>query len=210
MTFQIRRADLPCSAEEFAARVIAHVERLNEYYRHLAGVEADKVNPNLEADERRVAFPGPSEHPLIESAIRPNVYCELPDQAAIAIADYEITGPTLAEKKAALTAQVHKQEAEAIEAVFPAAKRRHWQFREQDIRAADHMRASNHPTRIEPDQMDAFLRSARMTGENMFLDDMNARRAKVDAIQRRAAKLEHGIADLTDDTVDGFKIDAGQ
>ena len=208
MTFQIRRADLPCSAEDFAARVIAHVERLNEYYRHLAGVEADKVNPNLKADERRVAFPGPSEHPLIESAIRPNVYCELPDQAAIAIADYEITGPTLAEKKAALTAQVHKQEAEAIEAVFPLAKRRHWQFREQDIRAADHARIANHPTRV--DDPAKFLAECRPAEDTQFLADQTARTEKMNAIQRHSARLEHDIADLTDETVDGFKIDAGQ
>lgn len=199
MTFQIRKADLACREEDFADMVRAHVERLNEYAHHLLGVEADKNNPDLAPDERRVAFPAPEAHPLVMNACRQHANGDI-------IADYEILGPTLAERKATLSADVRQRESMLLGNVMPSAKVRHWQFREQDIRAADHMRVSNHVTRIEPDQIDAFLRAARPSDDTAFLEEMKARHEQVAAIQRWAARCEHDIDDLTDETVDGFKV----
>jgi len=191
MTFQIRKADLPCSVERFAELVKAHAEAIAEYERHLLAVAQDADDPNLKPEEKRVAFPPPSAlHPLIEQAIR----------------GYEVVGPTLSEKKATLTEAVRACEREAIEANIPAAKRRHWQFRYQDILAADHARLSNHPERIEPEDINAFLASCRPAEDTAFLADYREREVREAAIHRRAAKLEHDIDDLTEETVDTFAV----
>lgn len=201
MTCVVKLSQLPISAVEFAERVKAHYERLVEYYHHLDGVRADAANPDLEPDEKRVAFPPPHEIDEIEVAIRRDQHGGGSITAHI---DYQIEGPSLEEKKRALTEQVQAAERAAKELNLPAAKRRYYAVREQDIREADHMRIANHPSRV--DDPDVFLRGSRPAEDTAFMDDYYAKLARDRAINRWGAKLEHDIADLTEDNVDAFVV----
>jgi hypothetical protein len=161
-----------------------------EYAVHLEGVAADAANPELKPEERRVAFPGPAADPLIERA---------------AVEGYEIEGPTLAEKKAALLDQVHAAERAALERLIPPNKLRHWQFREQEIRAADHGRYPSDGTLTFADKL-AEVDRTRPAEDTAFLADFQSRKDTQQQVMKAAAKLEHDIDDLTEDTVDAFKI----
>ncbi|MHB8272829.1 hypothetical protein [Bradyrhizobium sp.] len=190
MTIKIKLSSLAVSPEEFARHVEIHAAKLLEYKTHLQGVAADAADPDLKPEERRVAFPPPSEERLVEHA---------------AVEGYEFEGPTLDEKKAALFAEVRRLETEGLQAVIPPAKARHWQFREQDIRAADHNRllAASDDDKKDPAK---FIRGTRPVDDDRFMREHAARQDRSAAIQRHAAKHEHDIADLTEDTVDGYVI----
>jgi hypothetical protein len=173
MTIKIKKSALMCSPEEFAEHVEGFKGVMREYQAHLEGVRADAENHDLKPEDRRVAFPPPMADPLIERA---------------AAEGYEIEGPSLAEKKAALFAEVRRMESEALQAIIPPAKARHWEFRVQEILAA-------HAPRIP-------------TGDDgAFVDDIRSRKAKQTAMQRHFAKIEHDIADLTEETIDGWTMD---
>lgn len=199
-----KKADLPCSEEEFAARCGAHADRLNEYYQHLVGVEQDKTNDSLKPDERRVAFPPPeAADPRVRMAV---VTSGKLGVDAVARPSYEIVRPTLDEKKAALHARVEVGRAAAVEGVIPAAKRQHWAFRQMDIHAADHKRVQDAPLHI--DDVPRFVRETRSADDTAFLAEHAERLSKEGAIQRHAAKLSHDIHDLTEENVDAFEIGA--
>lgn len=203
MTFQIRKDQLPCSRNAFAAAVEAHAAALNEYRAHLRGVAEDAENPNLQPDERRVAFPGPDAPNLVKNAIT------LDGATDQYVPDYELVGPPLAEKKQALFAEVSKMEAEAIEANIPQAKRRHWQFRMQDIAAldADAFKAAR---TVDPsaslERLQEVVARCRHPEDAAFLTVHEERATKEAAIQRWAAKLHADIDDLTEETVDSFVV----
>ena len=197
MTVEIKISDLPCPVETFAEHVADYAARLNEYARHLAGVEEDKNNPDLKPEDRRVAFPAPTHHPLVMSACRQHENGEI-------VGDYQIVGPTLEERKATLIADLRQQAAAMIAKVMPPAKVRHWQYRAQDIHAADQMRVNNHPVKIESDQVQAWLRSVRPAEDTACLDDLNARHETTQRIERWVAKQEHDIDDLTEETIDDW------
>lgn len=184
MTFKIKLSELPMPLPEFEARVKAFFESLVEYFRHLEGVQADAANPDLTPEERRVAFPAPSEDPLVEAAVRREAH---DDGSLSAHVDYEVQGPTLEEKKVALTAEVRAKETAAVHSVMPPAKVRHWHFREQDILKAH---APNIPT----------------GSDGIFIEEMKVRREKAAAVSRWAAKHEHDIHDLTEENVDQYKV----
>lgn len=172
MTIKIKKSSLMCSPEEFAGHVEGFGRVMREYNAHLEGVRADAENEVLAPEDRRVAFPPPYVDPLIMQA---------------ASEGYEIIGPSLDEKKAALFAEVKRMESEALQAIIPPAKARHWDFRVREILAA-------HAPRIP-------------TGDDgAFVDDIRDRRAKQIEVQRHCAKLEHDIDDLTDETIDSFVI----
>lgn len=182
MTLKIKLWRLTVSPEEFTRRVATHVERMAEYNLHLEGVRIDAANLDMKPEDRRIAFPAPSADALIEQA---------------AAEGYEFEGPSLAEKKAALFAAVTRMEEVALQSVIPPAKARHLQYREHDIRAKQ---AAN------------FAATATYTvtigdEDSVFLQEMDAKRAKQAAIQRAAAKLEHDIDDLTEATVDAFVLE---
>ena len=190
MTIKIKMSTLTIPAEEFARRVESFIGAMKEYAAHLEGVEADELDESLSFDERRIAFPPPSEEPIIEQAAREG---------------YELAGPTLEEKKAALFAEVRRLEAEAMQAIMPSAKLRHWQFREHDIRTADHARlaAASDEDRKDPGK---FIAQTRSAADDHFLNKHTARKAHCDAIARHAAKHEHDIADLSEENVDHYVI----
>jgi hypothetical protein len=178
MTVQIKLSTLTIAPEAFAARVKAFADAVLEYIGHLEGVRLDAANETLKPEERRVAFPPPSEEPLIEQAAREG---------------YEFAGPTLEEKKQALTDEVRRVERETHERVMPQAKRRHWEFREQEIR----LRRSKEITKITmPHDFE----------DDNFLEDHADRKAKLQTVSRWAAKHEHDIADLTDETVETYVV----
>jgi hypothetical protein len=206
---QIRKDQLPiaiiyngarvfCTPEIFAAAVEYHADALNEYRAHLRGVEEDAANLDLKPEDRRVAFPGPHAIDAVRDAI---VFNGLSDKY---VPYYELIGPPLAEKKQTLFAQVTEMENAAIEANIPAAKRRHWQYRMQDVLASDHQRLTE--TEDTPGDMMAWMRNTRPALDAEFMDDYEARGVKQHAIQRWAAKLHADIDDLTEDTVDAFVV----
>jgi len=199
MTVKIDRESIRGMAQDFATAVDAHVAALNEYAAHIKGVAEDAVNPDLTPDERRVAFPPPSAHDLIECAVR--------QDGDRFIADYELVGPSLEVRKQRLCAQVDAAEAAEIAKVMPPRKARHWQMREQDIRTADHMRLSNHPVALKPEEINDFLAKARPAEDTTFLIEQGRRHATVTAIQRWAAKAHYDIDDLTDETVEAWKLE---
>lgn len=196
MTLKVRKDHV--AGMGFEERVAAHVAAMNEYRKHLRGVAEDAENPNLKPDERRVAFPGPDAPNLIKSAVT------LDGATDQYVPDYEFVGPPLAERKDALMRRVREIEAAAIEANIPAAKRRHWFFAEIDIRDADAKRFAE--TDGDVDYL-TFTNATRAPVDTAFIAAHNERQAKEAAIQRWAAKLEHDIADLTDETIDAFNLE---
>jgi len=193
MTFRIDRETLPCSPDEFARAVEAHASALVEYAAHLLGVEADAANQALKPHERRVAFPPPSAPPLVEAAVKAG--------------GYELVGPSLEVRKQRLCAHVDEAEQIELAKVMPPRKERYWQMREQDIRTADHMCLSNHQDKIEPDHIEPWLKSVRPTEDTTFLAEQKRRRDTLSIIQRWAAKAHHDVDDLTEETIDGWKLE---
>ncbi len=120
MTLKIERESLPCSAEQFAALVETHAKAMAEYAAHLRGVEADAANEDLKPEDRRVAFPPPSAHPLVEAAVQAG--------------DFVLVGPSLEVRKQRLCAEVDAAEQAEIAAIMPQRKVRHWQHLVQDAR----------------------------------------------------------------------------
>lgn len=192
MTIKIKRSELRnwsgafATDEDFAEHVRNYAAAVAEYNVHLKGVEADAKNEDLKPEERRVAFPPPDHHPLVKAAAEEG---------------YEIVGPSLDEKKAALFAEVRRMESEALQSIIPPAKARHWAFHEADIRAKRHAAM----VRTAEGQGQTFTIIVG-DGDDLFMQDMEARRARQVVASRYAAKLEHDIDDLTDETVDSFAI----
>lgn len=197
MTLRIKADSLPGSAEDFASHVAAYAAAMTEYAAHLKGVAEDAVNEALSPNQRRVAFPPPTADERVMRAVR-----QAEDGSYIA--DYEIAGPSIEERKAALLERVRAEEAKAIAAILPPAKVRHFQFRMADINAADAKRIADNPNRI--DDIATFLVANRPVGDTAFLADYAARQARVGEVQRWAAKLEHDIDDLTEETIGGFVV----
>lgn len=173
MTLKIKLSSLTMAPEAFATQVASHAAAMREYAAHLEGVRADADDEALAPHERRMAFPAPSADPLVERAVAEG---------------YEFEGPTLAEKKAALFAEVRRMETEALAAVVPPAKARHWQFMCFDARA-------RLDKGLATDEDDAALTAEVERAQRQTL------------INRRAAKIEHDIDDLTDETVDAFVLE---
>lgn len=193
MTLKIKLSELTIAPEVFTARVTAFVVAMKEYAAHLEGVKIDAANETLKPAERRVVFPGPSEEPLIERAAHEG---------------YEFTGPTLDEKKAALFAKVRELETEALNSIVPPHKARHWSFVEADARQAHSKRVadfhkSHAAVHFEQNEIPA------MTPEEAdIVREADARRARQQSVQRRAAKHEHDIGELTEETIAGYKLES--
>lgn len=194
MTVKIEiEALLPWSVDDFRKAVVAHAEAMREYAEHLRGVEEDAANADLKPEDRRVAFPPPSAHPLVEVAVKAG--------------GYDLVGPPLEVRKQRLSAEVDAAEQAEIAKVMPQRKARYWQMHEQDIRAADNMIVSNHPVPVPHDQITSFLRAKRPADDTAFLDDQQKRRERVASVQRWAAKAHHDIDNLTEETIDGWKLE---
>ena len=198
MTFKVKLSEIAITAEEFAARVAAHFERLVEYYKHLDGVRADAANPDLKDEDKRVAFPPPAEDDKVELAIYRERHA---DGSVTPHIDYEFEGPSLQEKKDALLAKVKEMETKALHEAVPPHKARHWHFREQDIIEADHNLRVDNPGHDE----DWYL-AHRPYADQTFLNEHAERKAKQQRILRVAAKHEHDISDLTEANVDSYKV----
>lgn len=173
---------LPCSPEEFAGHVGAYLKVMTEYGEHLKGVEADKADPDMPDDERRVAFPAPYADDLVMRA---------------AAEGYEIVGPSLDLRKQRLFQQVSEAEQVELAKVVPPGKRRYFDLQEQAILAkqAKEWEAAGHTVTITLDPDD----------ENV-LEQQKARRATCAAVALWAAKQHHDIEDLTEETVDAWEM----
>lgn len=207
MTYKIALEALgPLGADSFARLVAAHIAALAEYDAHLVKVRADAANPDLADDERHIEFPPPSAPAEVESAIRRT---GREDGTTEFAADFEIVGPSLAQKKAKLFDLVSSAERAAINAVVPPGKIRAFQFREADIRKEDQRRYSvavaSLPLGSEPD-FARFCDESRPITDTRFLDEQAAREDQRNEIYRWAAALHSDIEDLTDETADGWEM----
>lgn len=122
MTIRIDEESL-AGFDDFAGRVARHAAAVAEYETHLRGVEEDAANETLKPEERRVAFPPPSEHPTVEAAVKAG--------------GYELVGPSLEVRKQRLCAAVDLMERSGIADVTPDRKRRWFNFRIADIASKD-------------------------------------------------------------------------
>lgn len=183
--------------EAFARAVDQHAAAMLEYMEHLKGVEADAMNEDIRPEDRRVAFPPPDPGRIIELA---------------AAEGYEIVGPSLDEKKAVLFAEVKRVESEALQAIIPPAKARHWAFQEADIHAADQERykAQLAMPVSNPMPFDQFSLINRPLADTTFLKEQADRKALVESAMRSAARLEYSIDNLTEETIDGWTMDVAE
>lgn len=188
MTLKIDRETLPCSEEQFATAVASHAAALAEYNEHLKGVAIDVANEALTQDERRVAFPPPTSHPLVEAAIKAG--------------GYELVGPSLDVLKQRLFQKVSEAEAAEIAKVTPPGKRRYFDLSEQQIRLADQKRLADYFEAHQAYPEDAgWAKSQRPIRDTSFLAEQDERRAEEAAIDLWAAKQHYDIEDLTEETV---------
>lgn len=181
MTFKIDRETLPCSAEDFAAIVDAHAAALNEYAEHLKGVAADEVDLSLKLEERRVAFPPPEAHELIVRAIR--------QDGNTFIADYELIGPSLEVRKQRLSNAVNVLEQAEHDKILPPRKARYLQL-------------------LVGEANERLNKGIATDEDDRLLTEAAARRKKIDAVERWAAKAHHDIEDLTEETIDAWKLES--
>lgn len=195
MTIKIKLSELPCPPEMFIDGVNIHMHAMQEYAKHLKGVEEDAQNNDLKPEDRRVAFPPPEAHPLVMQAAREG---------------YVFVGPSLAEKKAALFAEVKRMESEALQAIIPPAKARHWAFQEADIRGADQERYKAQLAMPNPMPFDQFSLINRPLADTTFLKEQADRKARVESAMRSAARLEYSIDNLTEETIDGWSADMSE
>lgn len=210
MTLKIDRESLPYSPEQFAAAVDAHIAALAEYTEHLKGVHADAANEALAPEDRRVAFPPPTADSLVEKAIR---YDGQENSGAFRfVADYEIVGPSLAVRKQRLMQAVSEAEGAELAKVTPPGKARYWQMREQAIHNADSTRWNGYVAGLAGatvlTDFSDYVTGTRSAEDTRFLNEQEARRRDEKAIQFWAAKAHHDIEDLTEETVDGWKMEA--
>jgi hypothetical protein len=207
MTFKINREHLPCSEEEFAVAVDAHISALAEYLDHLKGVAEDAANPDLADGEKRVAFPAPeAPHPLIHQAIART-------GAGTLVPNYEIVAPPIEVRKQRLMQAVSDAEAAEIAKVTPPGKARYFQMRMQEILRADSERWNAHMQQFaggdgDPPDFVSFVTRTRADEDSRFLDEHEARRKKEEAIRFWAAKAHHDIEDLTEETVDDWQLES--
>ena len=198
--------------KDFAAAAASHAVEMKAWREHMARVKQDEKN-DVPIERRRVAYPRPRAHPMVERAVDEN------DEVNFEVLD---DGPTAAEllatRKAALLNEVSIAESKAIDAVIPAGKRRLFNLRESDIRAADAAKAlalaaskSGLLKRVtggamSPEQMAAQIGAERSLEDTAHLRAQEGRRARIEAIERAAAEAHHDIEDLTAETIGGWKL----
>lgn len=186
MTLKIAKSKVP---EGFEVEV-AHVAKEKKHWRaHMARVAEDQKN-GVTGDKMHLAHPAPRAHPIVEAAINEN---DAPD--------YEIVddaNDVLAGKKSALVDQVLVAQHNAIQEIFPEAKKRAWFFREADLAGSDGGIIG---------KIASAVGLRKMSPDNSaFLSDMADRRKKVEAIGRAGAQTMSDIDDLTAANIDGWKM----
>ena len=205
MTYKISSEALgQIGADGFARHVAERIAVLKEYDAHEAIVRKHAGDPDMAPEDRWVSLAVPQAPVEIDDAIRriANI-----DGTTDFVADYEIIGPTLEQKKAKLFDLVSVAEREAIKAVLPAGKIRAYQFREADIRKADQVRYSAAAAQFESiDTFEHFTAFNRPADDTRFLDGQAAREDQRNEIYRWAANLHSDIEDLTEATVDVFEV----
>lgn len=136
------------------------------------------------AHRHTIGEPAPLAPPLVEVAVRRVIQAEgQPDDF---VANYEIVPLTLDEKKKELADQVAKLEAEAVALVVPPGKARLWQM--------DVARASR------------VAEKDRTAEQHQALAAHAERAKKIEYVNYHAATLAAEIDDLTDETIDGWRL----
>jgi hypothetical protein len=206
MTLKIDREALPISPDEFGKVVAAHIAALSEYDEHLAGVREDEANEQLKPEDRRVVFPAPSASALVEEAIRQE---KQDDGRTHFVADYEMVGPSLSVRKQRLVQQVSEAEGAELAKVVPPGKIRYFHLRYAQIMRDDAERLHVHliEGNDHPGDVEAFQRQFRPEDDSRFLDEYDDRARVQTAVNTWAAKAHHDIEDLTEETVDGWKLE---
>jgi len=190
--------------DDFPAAAAAHAVEMKNWRAHQSRVQQDLEN-EVPRDRAHWPQPQPRAHPLVERAVDEN------DEANFEIVN-DLPDP-LVVRKAHLAQEVTRAEHAAVAAVVPALKARFFDLRENDIRAADskllaELRAGSDGVlrkisgkSLSPEEMARAVEDARHPDDTRHLADQADRRARIEAIQRKAAQAHHDIEDLTADTI---------
>jgi hypothetical protein len=189
MTFKIVLSAVKALPFDFKAEVEKHAAALMEH-RTKEGVEAPSViHPWVEAAVSRV------QHPV--SAERPDDF----------ISDYVITDdtpppPTLEQRKTVLADEASHAAIIALNALVPPRKRNLFAFRHRDALAAFVI--------LDRKMAEATMSKADFeilaSPHRVIMAEHEDREAKVQAVYRKLAQVHSDIDDLTDETVDGWKL----
>jgi hypothetical protein len=207
---------IPASAiagiADFAAAAAAHAFEMKRWRAHMARVLEDEKN-DVPIERRYAAYPRPRAHPMVERAVDEN------DEVNFEVVD---DGPSAAEllaaRKAALLSEVSIAETKAIDAAAPPGKRRLFNMREAEIRAADQAKSvalsANNPGFIkrlfgivlDDKKIAAKIEAERPIEDTKHIQAQAERRARIEAIERAAAQAHHDIEDLTAETIGSWKL----
>lgn len=203
MTFKIELERLgPLGADGFAKLIEQHIATLKEYDEHEAVVREHAADLDKPEGERWQSLAVPAAPIEIDGSIKRTLR---PDGTTEFTPDYEIAGPSFVVRKSRLLDAVSAAERDAIAAVAPAGKLRAFQFREQDIRAADHARWADVDHEKYPNfEQHSYL--ARPPEDTKFMDEQASREAMRQTIYRWAAGLHSDIEDLTPEAIDTFVV----
>ena len=196
----------------FATDVARYASELSDWKAHMAKVEADKA-AGVPKEKANAPFPPPDASPSVKAALDEN------GKPNFQIVD---DGPSrdqvLAEKKKELITSVMIAADQASNRVWPAGKRKLASMKHMSIIKADGDRTnailakSNGifsafiGTKKTLDQATAEAQAQRTPEDAKFAADIEARRAKIEEIEKASAQMQSDIEDLTIDNVDQWKM----
>lgn len=213
MKQQIKLSEI-AGVENFAVAVAAHALEMKNWNAHMARVLDDQKKPPANPMDCHWPLKRPHAHPAVEKALDEN-----------GEANFEFVDDTprpeklsLAQRKMNLIHQVtNAQEAAQLLAV-PFGKRDLFSFREQAIVAADGaLRTSLYVNNnkilkkitgatLSAEDVESKVTAARSPEDSDHLKKQEARRQEFARINMIAAQAKHDIEDLTEETIDGWKL----
>lgn len=207
MTHRILKSTI-ASVPDFDVEVAAHAAAMKHWRAHMARVKEDEAN-GVTGIDKHAPYGRPMAHHAVAAAVNEN------DEA-----DFDVVDDTLEPRKTALMDQVNQAEQSAIAAAAPRGKRRLFQMREADIRAADTERATEllrtstssggflglFKSKAPAVDIDAMVAEQRPAEDTVHLKEQDTRRERIHAIERIAAQAYHDIEDLTLETIDAWTM----
>lgn len=206
----------------FASDVTSYASELAEWKAHMARVASDKA-AGVPKERAFAPYPAPVSDPNVMRAVdadgNPNYQI---------IDDSPTPDQILENKKVDLITKVRMAEQNAVTRIVPRGKRRAFDFRQNDITAADEVRATAllqaqpGPTSIvsewlakvgigphkDQGKAEADSVAQRPPQDTQFLADQATRQAKIRAIEHAAAQMESDIEDLTTSNIDSWSMPA--
>lgn len=213
MTAQIPKSKI---WPEFELEVAQFAESMRNWRDHMGRVSLDESN-GVTGMQKHVGYPRPVAKDLVDAAVDED-----------GNPDYEIVDDTpspeetLPLRKQQLLQAVSIAENAAIEKVSPRAKQRWLNIQEQEIRGRDLAIVKGIIAKesgmlnavkkvagfksMSSDDIAKTVNAARSDEDHVVLATVKSQRAKMEAIQRVAARAHSEIYDLTVDTIDNWKM----